>query len=90
MALIYQLFDLGADIFHLNFSHGEHKQKADLVNTIREVEKKYNHPIAIMADLQVRHFILVGSVFFCSCFDHDPFDHDLDPNKISHISLSVH
>ena len=71
MALTYQFFDLGADIFRLNFSHGEHKQKADLVNIIRDVEKKYNHPIAIMADLQVSRFILLSSVFFCPYFDHD-------------------
>ena len=44
---------LGADIFRLNFSHGEHQQKADLVKIIRDIEKKYDHPIAILADLQV-------------------------------------
>lgn len=44
---------IGADIFRLNFSHGEHQQKADLVDIIRAVETKYNHPIAILADLQV-------------------------------------
>ena len=43
----------GADIFRLNFSHGEHQQKADLVKIIRAIEKKYDHPIAILADLQV-------------------------------------
>jgi hypothetical protein len=47
------LFFTGADIFRLNFSHGEHQQKADLVDIIRAVEKKYDHPIAILADLQV-------------------------------------
>ena len=46
----------GADIFRLNFSHGEHQQKADLVKIIRAVEKKYDHPIAILADLQVSNF----------------------------------
>lgn len=52
----------GADIFRLNFSHGEHQQKADLVDVIRAVEKKYDHPIAIMADLQVsntQHTLLI-------------------------------
>jgi Pyruvate kinase, barrel domain len=46
---------LGADIFRLNFSHGEHQQKADLVKIIRDIEKKYDHPIAILADLQVHN-----------------------------------
>jgi pyruvate kinase len=50
--MIEKLFLSGADIFRLNFSHGEHKQKADLVDIIRAVEKKYDHPIAILADLQ--------------------------------------
>ena len=49
----------GADIFRLNFSHGEHKQKADLVDIIRAIEKKYDHPIAIMADLQVLLLLLL-------------------------------
>ena len=49
----YVSWFLGADIFRLNFSHGEHKQKSELVDVIRAVEKKYNHPIAILADLQV-------------------------------------
>ena len=50
--MIEKLFLSGADIFRLNFSHGEHSEKAMLVDTIRAVEKKYNHPIAILGDLQ--------------------------------------
>lgn len=50
--MIEKLFLSGADIFRLNFSHGEHSEKAELVKKIRAVEKKYNHPIAILADLQ--------------------------------------
>jgi len=43
---------LGADVFRLNFSHGEHSQKQELLNVIRAVEAKYDHPIAILGDLQ--------------------------------------
>ena len=43
---------LGADVFRLNFSHGEHSQKQELLNIIRAVEAKYDHPIAILGDLQ--------------------------------------
>jgi len=50
--IIEKLFLAGADIFRLNFSHGEHSEKAALVDMIRKVEEKYNHPICIMADLQ--------------------------------------
>ncbi len=49
---IEQLFLAGADIFRLNMSHGERQDKAALVTHIREVEKKYGRPIAIMVDLQ--------------------------------------
>lgn len=50
--MIEKLFLSGADIFRLNFSHGEHGEKAKLVEIIRAVEKKYDHPIAILGDLQ--------------------------------------
>ena len=52
LEMIEKLFLAGADVFRLNFSHGEHSEKDKLVNIIRIIEKKYNHPIAILADLQ--------------------------------------
>ena len=51
--MIEKLFLSGADIFRLNFSHGEHAEKAKLVEIIRAVEAKHKRPIAILADLQV-------------------------------------
>jgi hypothetical protein len=50
--MIETLFLAGADVFRLNFSHGEHPQKKELLDIIRSVEKKYDHPIAILGDLQ--------------------------------------
>lgn len=50
--MIEKLFLAGADVFRLNFSHGEHAQKKELLDTIRQVEQKYDHPIAILGDLQ--------------------------------------
>ena len=50
--MIEKLFLAGADVFRLNFSHGEHAQKKELLDTIRAVEAKYDHPIAILGDLQ--------------------------------------
>ena len=50
--MIEKLFLAGADIFRLNFSHGEHAQKKELLDIIRQVEAKYDHPIAILGDLQ--------------------------------------
>lgn len=60
--MIEKLFLSGADIFRLNFSHGEHAEKAKLVDMIREIEKKYNHPICILADLQVSSYINLCSL----------------------------
>jgi len=50
--MIEKLFLAGADVFRLNFSHGSQEQKKELLMTIREVEEKYSHPIAILGDLQ--------------------------------------
>jgi len=50
--MIEKLFLAGADVFRLNFSHGEHAQKGQLVDIIRQVEQKYDHPIAVLGDLQ--------------------------------------
>ena len=50
--MIEKLFLSGADVFRLNFSHGEHSEKANLVKIIRSIEEKYDHPISILADLQ--------------------------------------
>lgn len=50
--MIEKLFLAGADVFRLNFSHGEHAQKKELLDVIRSVERKYDHPIAVLGDLQ--------------------------------------
>jgi len=51
-AQIRALFESGVDVFRLNFSHGEHKDHAALVKIIRDIEKEYNRPIGILADMQ--------------------------------------
>lgn len=50
--MIEKLFLSGADVFRLNFSHGEHSEKLELIAKIRKIEEKYNHPISILGDLQ--------------------------------------
>jgi len=51
-AMLERLFLCGADVFRLNFSHGEHAEKSELVRRIRRLEEKYKHPIGILADMQ--------------------------------------
>jgi pyruvate kinase len=50
--MMTQLFLAGADVFRLNFSHGAHADHAARIETIRAIEKKYQRPIGILADVQ--------------------------------------
>ena len=50
--MIRALFEAGADVFRLNFSHGTADDHRARMATIREVEKEMGRPIAVLADLQ--------------------------------------
>ncbi|MGO9818655.1 MAG: pyruvate kinase [Acidocella sp.] len=50
--MIAQLFQAGADVFRLNFSHGSHEDHARRIEMIRAVEQKFRRPIGILADVQ--------------------------------------
>lgn len=52
VATIESLFDAGADVFRLNFSHGTHDDHQSRVATIRDIEQRRGRPIAILLDLQ--------------------------------------
>ncbi|GAB3429985.1 pyruvate kinase [Niabella aquatica] len=50
-----KLLDLvmaGVNVFRLNFSHGEHEEKAQVIQHIRQINKKENTHVAILGDLQ--------------------------------------
>ena len=49
---IERLFDAGADVFRLNFSHGTHEKIYSLHSAIRRLEEKKKRPTSIMMDLQ--------------------------------------
>ena len=49
---IGQLFEAGADVFRLNFSHGSYDEHKARYNLIRGLEKKFERPIGIVLDLQ--------------------------------------
>jgi pyruvate kinase len=51
-ATIDALFQAGADVFRLNFSHGSHEDHAARIKMIRNIERKYGRPIGILADVQ--------------------------------------
>ena len=47
-----ELVRAGLDVARLNFSHGSHEQKAELIRMVREVSREFGKPICILADLQ--------------------------------------
>ena len=50
--LFRQLVQAGLDVARLNFSHGSHEQKAELIRMVRQVALEERKPICILADLQ--------------------------------------
>jgi len=50
--VLTRLFQAGADVFRLNFSHGTHDDHAARFGMIRELEEKFDRPIGILADVQ--------------------------------------
>ncbi|HEX9024286.1 MAG TPA: pyruvate kinase [Geobacteraceae bacterium] len=50
--MIDRLLNAGADVFRLNFSHGDNGQKRQLIDIIRKVAEKRGRQVGILADLQ--------------------------------------
>ncbi len=46
------LMEAGADIFRLNFSHGQHAKLAETITLIRELSSNRRRAVAILGDLQ--------------------------------------
>jgi pyruvate kinase len=80
--VIRALFDAGADVFRLNFSHGTHEDHRMRIAKIREIEHETGRPIAILADMQGPKFRIgtfaTTSVTLCAG---QMFRFDLDPAK---------
>ncbi|SCK54475.1 pyruvate kinase [Variovorax sp. HW608] len=49
---IQALFEAGADVFRLNFSHGKHEDHRRRLDLIREVERDCGRPVGVLLDLQ--------------------------------------
>lgn len=49
---LLELVKAGVGIFRLNFSHGDHSDKLQVINHIGYINEKYNLHISILADLQ--------------------------------------
>ncbi len=51
-AVFRQLVRAGLDVARLNFSHGSHEQKTELIRMVRKVGREEGKPVCILADLQ--------------------------------------
>jgi len=47
-----EFFNLGVDVFRLNFSHGTHDDHLRRINLIRKIEQEFGYHPAILQDLQ--------------------------------------
>src|SRR5271166_1931640 len=50
--VLARLFQAGADVFRLNFSHGTHEDHAARFAMIRQLEERFERPIGVLADVQ--------------------------------------
>src|SRR5512146_1904540 len=51
-SMIEQLLTAGADLFRLNFSHGNNEEKRAIIETARRVAEQCGRAVGIIADLQ--------------------------------------
>ncbi len=79
---IRRLFEIGADVFRLNMSHGSHEEIRERHQIIRQIEQELGRPIAILADLQgpkLRVGVFAGDSE--ELVDGAAFRMDLDPTE---------
>lgn len=50
--MLYKLAKAGVNVFRLNFSHGLHEEKQEIIEFIREINREHILNIAILADIQ--------------------------------------
>ncbi len=50
--MLLALMQAGADVFRLNFSHGQHAELVETVASIRELSRNRRRAVAILGDLQ--------------------------------------
>ena len=48
---VRRLVQAGADVFRINFSHGDDEQRQEFFDNVRKVESEIGEPLAVMGDL---------------------------------------
>ena len=87
---IRALFEAGADVFRLNFSHGSHAGHAKRIAAIRALEAETGRPIGILTDLQgpkLRIGDLAGGKTELAAGDTFRFDLSAAPGDSTRVSL---
>lgn len=88
--IVRGLFEAGADMFRLNFSHGDTDTHSRMVKLIRELEEAIGRPIGIIGDLQGPRIRIgefnAGSVML-KTGDNFRLDLDSSPGDDTRVSL---
>ena len=88
--VVARLFQTGADVFRLNFSHGTHEDHAARFAIIRELEQKFDRPIGILADVQgpkLRVGRFAGGRIYLQTGQHFQLDLNATPGNASRVNL---
>ena len=88
--MIRTLFEAGADVFRLNFSHGPHADHAERFAIIRALEAEFRRPIGILTDLQgpkLRVGDFAGGEAILTAGSTLRLDLDATPGDASRVSL---
>lgn len=88
--MISKLFQAGANVFRLNFSHGTHEIHLATIKAIRDLEARVSQPIGILLDLQgpkLRVGTFVGEQ--ATLVPGQKFQLDLDPAPGGNLRVSM-
>lgn len=88
--IIKQLFEKGADVFRLNFSHGTHFDHQQTFNILRQLEHDLKRPITILMDLQgpkLRIGTFLDSKIYLEKGQNFSFDLDTQPGDKNRVGL---
>ena len=89
-AMIEKLFDAGADVFRLNFSHGTRDDHKRRLEAIRALEARKGRPIGVLQDLQgpkIRIGTLVAGPVMLATGDELEFRLDREPGDARSVAL---
>ena len=51
-SILEEMMEAGVNVFRVNFSHADYDEVAEKIKLIREINKRRNFHVAILADLQ--------------------------------------